>query len=150
MLLQFNAIALMLVVLIALGVVSNNSSVTIASTILLLMQQTVLKQYLPWVEKNGLSIGIVILTLGVLSPLVTGKVPLQGISYFFQWKMILAVIVGVIVAWLGGRGGSLMSGSPTLVTGLIVGTIIGVAFFGGIPVGPLIAAGLLSLVIGKG
>lgn len=150
MLLQFNPIALMLVVLIALGVLSQNSSVTIASAVLLLMQQTVLKQYLPWVEKNGLTIGIVILTIGVLSPLVTGKVPLQGIGYFFQWKMILAVIVGIIVAWLGGRGVSLMSASPTLVTGLIIGTIIGVAFFGGIPVGPLIAAGLLSLVIGKG
>jgi UPF0756 membrane protein NGO1674 len=36
-----------------------------------------------------------------------------------------------------------------LVTGLLIGTVIGVAFVGGIPVGPLIAAGLLSFFAGK-
>ncbi|MCO6560559.1 MAG: DUF441 family protein, partial [Gilliamella sp.] len=38
---------------------------------------------------------------------------------------------------------------PTIINGLIIGTLIGVAFFKGIPVGPLIAAGILSLLIGK-
>jgi len=33
--------------------------------------------------------------------------------------------------------------------GLLLGTIIGVAFLGGIPVGLLIAAGILSLIAGK-
>ena len=42
-----------------------------------------------------------------------------------------------------------MSEQPVLVTGLLLGTIIGVAFLGGIPVGPLIAAGILSLIAGK-
>ena len=63
--------------------------------------------------------------------------------------MFLSIAVGILVAWLGGRGVSLMSGSPTLVTGLLIGTILGVAFLGGVPVGPLIAAGILSLIIGK-
>lgn len=147
--LQFNSIALLLVVFIVLGLVGHNNSITIAATVLLLMQQTVLQRYLPWVEKNGLSLGIIILTIGVLSPLVTGKVPINSLSQFLNWKMFFAIIIGCLVAWLGGRGVSLMSLSPTLVSGLIIGTIIGVAFFGGIPVGPLIAAGVLSLIIGK-
>jgi uncharacterized membrane protein (DUF441 family) len=42
-----------------------------------------------------------------------------------------------------------MSGQPIIVTGLLIGTVIGVAFFKGVPVGPLIAAGLLSLLIGR-
>ena len=36
-----------------------------------------------------------------------------------------------------------------LVAGLLVGTVLGVALFRGVPVGPLIAAGLVSLFIGK-
>ena len=40
-----------------------------------------------------------------------------------------------------------MSAQPLLVTGLLLGTIIGVAVFRGVPVGPLIAAGILSLVL---
>lgn len=63
--------------------------------------------------------------------------------------MLLSIIAGVLVAWLGGRGISLMGNQPVLVTGLLIGTIIGVAFLKGVPVGPLIAAGILSLVIGK-
>ena len=66
-----------------------------------------------------------------------------------SWKMLAAVLVGVLVAWLAGRGVPLMSEQPVLVTGLLLGTIIGVAFLGGIPVGPLIAAGILSLIAGK-
>lgn len=147
--LQFNAVALLLVILILLGVLSNNSSITISATVLLLMQQTFLVNYMPWVEKYGLTIGIIILTIGVLSPIVSGKVALPTLSALFNWKMWLAVGVGILVAWLGGRGVSLMGGQPILLTGLLVGTIIGVAFLGGIPVGPLIAAGILSLFLGK-
>ena len=42
-----------------------------------------------------------------------------------------------------------MSEQPVLVTGLLIGTIIGVSFLGGIPVGPLIAAGILAILVGK-
>ena len=124
--LQFNMIALLLVVLILLGILSHNSSITISAAVLLIMQQTLLAKYIPYLEKYGLSIGIVILTIGVLSPLV-----------------------GVLVAWLAGKGVPLMGEQPVLVTGLVIGTIIGVSFLGGIPVGPLIAAGILALLIGK-
>ena len=46
--LQFNPIAIFLVVLIFLGVIGNNSSITISATVLLLMQQTFLAKYLPY------------------------------------------------------------------------------------------------------
>ncbi|NUA46865.1 hypothetical protein HAT94_00064 [Dickeya solani] len=67
-----------------------------------------------------------------------------------NWKSLLAVAIGVAVSWLGGRGVTLMSNQPSVVAGLLVGTVMGVALFRGVPVGPLIAAGLLSLLIGKG
>ncbi|HDR1061898.1 DUF441 domain-containing protein [Pasteurella multocida] len=147
--LQFNTVALLLVVLILLGVLSNNSSVTISAAILLLMQQTFLAKYIPFMEKHGITLGIIILTIGVLSPIVSGKIQLPHLAVFLNWKMWLAVVVGLLVAWLGGRGVRLMGAQPVLLTGLLVGTILGVAFVGGIPVGPLIAAGILSLFLGK-
>lgn len=147
--LQVNGIALFLVVLIALGVIGHNTSVTVAAAVLLLMQQTPLAKHIVWLDKYGLTVGIIILTIGVLSPLVSGKIHLPEIKELLHWKMMLAVAVGILVAWLGGRGAGLMLMSPTLVTGLLIGTIIGVAFLGGVPVGPLIAAGILSLVLSK-
>lgn len=147
--LQLNAVALLLVVLILLGLFSQNSAITLSAAVLLIMQQTVLAKYLPIADQYGLKIGIIILTIGVLSPLVSGRITLPEISQLIDIKMLLSIIAGVLVSWLGGRGISLMGNQPVLVTGLLIGTIIGVAFLKGVPVGPLIAAGILSLVIGK-
>lgn len=149
MTLQLNSVALLLVVLILLGLVSQNSAVTISAAVLLILQQTLLSKYIPFVDQYGLKIGIIILTIGVLSPLVSGRIALPEFAQLLNWKMLFSIVAGVLVAWLGGRGVSLMGSQPVLVTGLLIGTIIGVALFKGVPVGPLIAAGILSLVIGK-
>ncbi len=146
--LHFDTVAGLLIVLIALGVISHNNAITIAACVLLIMQQTALANYLPWVVKNGLNIGIIILTIGVLSPLVSGKIQLPELGDLLtNWKLIAAIVVGVFVAWLGGKGITLMTVQPALVTGLLIGTVIGVAFFKGVPVSPLIAAGILALVL---
>lgn len=75
--------------------------------------------------------------------------PSTLIHSFLNWKSLVAIAVGVIVSWLGGRGVTLMGSQPQLVAGLLVGTVLGVALFRGVPVGPLIAAGLVSLIVGK-
>lgn len=149
MTLQLNTIALLLVILLILGVLSNNSTITISAAVLLIMQQTFLSSHIPLLEKYGVKIGIIILTIGVLSPLVSGKIQLPDLPGFVSWKMALSIAVGMLVAWLAGKGVPLMGEQPILVTGLLIGTIIGVAFLGGIPVGPLIAAGILALFLGK-
>ena len=148
--LQFNMIALLLVFLIVLGLMSQNSAITISAAVLLIMQQTLLlSKYIPILEQYGIKIGIVILTIGVLAPLVSGKIQRPDLSSFLNWKMGVSILIGVFVAWLAGKGVPLMSEQPILVTGLLIGTIIGVSFLGGIPVGPLIAAGILAVLIGK-
>lgn len=146
---HINMVAMFLVALALLGVLSNNSTLTIAATILLLIQQTALSAYLPLIEKYGLQWGIILLTIGVLSPLVSGKAALPHFSDFLSIKMLAAIVIGLFVSWVAGRGVPIMTEQPLLMIGLMVGTIAGVAFLGGIPVGPLIAAGLLSFFIGK-
>ena len=149
MTLQFNMVALLLVFLIVLGLISQNSAITISAAVLLIMQQTLLAKYIPILEQYGVKIGIIILTIGVLAPLVSGNIQLPDLSSFLNWKMGVSILTGVFVAWLAGKGVPLMSEQPVLVTGLLIGTIIGVSFLGGIPVGPLIAAGILAVLIGK-
>lgn len=145
-----NAISLLLVLFIALGVIGNNPSITIASCLLLLVQHSPLVKYAPLLEQYGLKLGIIILSIGMLAPLITGKIKTEDLlTIFTHWQTIVAVVVGVFVAWLGGRGVNLMTSEPTVVTGLMIGTIIGIVCFRGVPVGPLIAAGILSVVLLK-
>ncbi|MDX7988083.1 DUF441 domain-containing protein [Xenorhabdus sp. 12] len=141
---------LILLVLAGLGIISHNMTVTLAMLFLLVVRITPLNQFFPWVEKYGLTIGVLVLTIGVMSPIASGKISVQEIlNSFLNWKSLLAIAVGVLVSWLGSRGVTLMSNQPSTVAGLLVGTILGVALFRGVPVGPLIAAGILSMVIGK-
>ncbi|AIQ41925.1 MULTISPECIES: DUF441 domain-containing protein [Paenibacillus] len=142
--------SLLLLGLAALGIISSNSPVTIAMVVLLLIRVLGLQQAFPWLEKYGLTVGIIILTIGVMTPLASGKISLQTIGQsFLHWKSLAAIGIGILVAYLGGRGAVLMGSQPTIVAGLLIGTVIGVAFFKGVPVGPLIAAGILSLLIGR-
>lgn len=51
MTLQFNMVALLLVFLIVLGLISQNSAITISAAVLLIMQQTLLSKYIPILEQ---------------------------------------------------------------------------------------------------
>lgn len=147
---QLDISSLILLGFAGLGIVSGNSTVTIAMVVLLLLRVTNMQSLFPWIEKYGLTVGIIILTIGVMAPIASGKMSMDTIAQsFMNWKSLLAIAVGILVAYLGGRGAQLMTQSPTVVAGLLVGTVLGVALFRGVPVGPLIAAGILSLLLGK-
>lgn len=136
--------------LAALGFVSHNTTVAVSILVLIIIRVTPLSVFFPWVEKQGLSIGIIILTISVMAPIASGALPASTLlNSFANWKSLVAIAVGVFVSWLGGRGVTLMGSQPHLVAGLLIGTVLGVALFRGVPVGPLIAAGLVSLLIGK-
>lgn len=146
---QLDLNLLVLLVLLACGIFSHNTAVTIAAAVLIVLKITPLNELLPYVQQHGLNIGIIILTIGVLAPIASGKIPGDSIlKSFLSWKSLLAIAIGLFVAWLGGCGVKLMSSQPDVVAGLLIGTVAGVAVLRGVPVGPLIAAGILSLLIG--
>lgn len=146
--LDFNL--LVLLVLLACGIFSQNSAVTIAAGVLIVFKLTPLSQLFPYLQQHGLNIGVIVLTIGVLTPIASGKLSGESImKSFLSYKSLLAIAIGLAVAWLGGRGVKLMSSQPDVVAGLLIGTVAGVAVLRGVPVGPLIAAGILSLLIGS-
>ena len=140
---------MVLIVLLACGICSQNTAVTIAAAVLIVFRITPLSEFFPLLQQHGLNLGIIILTIGVLTPIASGKLPGEAIlKSFLSWKSLLAIAIGVFVAWLGGRGVKLMTNQPDVVAGLLIGTVAGVAVLRGVPVGPLIAAGILTLFIG--
>lgn len=147
---QLDLNLIVLIVLLACGVLSQNTAITIAAAVLIVFRITPLSEFFPLLQQHGLNIGIIILTIGVLTPIASGTIAGNDIlKSFLSWKSLMAIAVGVFVAWLGGRGVQLMANQPNVVAGLLIGTVAGVAILRGVPVGPLIAAGILSLVIGS-
>lgn len=142
---------MVLIILLACGVFSHNSAITIAAAVLIIFRITPLSEYFPLLQQHGLNIGLIILTIGVLTPIASGKISGESIlKSFLTFKSLLAIAIGVFVAWLGARGVKLMTHQPDVVAGLLIGTVAGVALLRGVPVGPLIAAGILTLLIGTG
>ena len=142
------ASTLILICLAVLSYFVHNTAVTLSILILLVIKMTPLSQFFPYVEKQGITVGIIILTVAVMAPLASGSLPASSLlKSFANWQSIIAILVGIFVAWLGGRGVSFMSVQPSVIGGLLAGTVIGVAFFRGVPVGPLIAAGIVSLFV---
>jgi uncharacterized membrane protein (DUF441 family) len=137
---------IILIAIIALGIFSKNAAVWIAAGALIILRLLPGEQVLQWTNQYAVKVGIAILTAGVLAPIALGKINIVNLLDTVKSGVgILAIVIGIAVAYLGGRGTGLLAAHPQVVTGLLIGTILGVAFFRGVPVGPLIAAGVLAL-----
>jgi uncharacterized membrane protein (DUF441 family) len=138
-----------ILIILVLSVIGQNQSVSLAAAILLIIKLLGFDNWFPILENKGIGIGITILTLAILAPIAAGRINLRNMVDSLATPVgLLAVLTGIFAAWLGGRGVSFFQISPDVMTSLIIGTIVGVSFFQGIAVGPLIAAGMLSLVLG--
>ena len=138
---------IILLVLLALSYIGHNMSVFYAVGVILILKVFQLDALMQFVETNGLNYGIILLTIAILIPLATGKITVQMMIHSFTSPVgILALLAGVFAAVAGGSGVSLLKDSPDIVSSLIIGTMIGVFFFKGVAVGPLIAAGMTYMV----
>lgn len=139
---------LVLLIILALGLVFNNSLVAAGAGSLLVMKLIRLQSVLFILERRAMDMGLLFLLIAVLIPFSLNKVGVKDIWLTFQSVQgILAVIGGVVAAYLCGQGMVLLQLQPEVVVGLVVGTIIGVSLLKGIPVGPLAAAGVTAILI---
>lgn len=137
-----------LLIILTLSVIGNNHSVSIAALLLLLIKLLGFETWFPFIENHGISIGITVLTLAVLTPVAQGRISVNNMLEAFKSPTgLVAIAIGILVAWIAAQGVPFMKDTPEAVTALIVGTLIGVCFFQGLAVGPLIAGGMVSLVI---
>ncbi|BBB89879.1 MAG TPA: DUF441 domain-containing protein [Methylomusa anaerophila] len=137
-----------LLIILALSMIGNNHTVSVSALVLLLIPKLGLENCFQFIDKQGINIGIIILTIAVLSPVAQGRIAMNEVLDVFKAPVgLLAVVIGIFLAWVAGQGVVFMKESPETVTALVVGTIIGVCFFRGLPVGPLIAGGLVALVV---
>ena len=135
-----------------LSIIGHNMTVVYAAVLVIILklfgQITNSPMILEYMGGHGLQFGIIILTAAVLVPIADGTVTIQTMIDSFKTPIgIVAVTAGLLAAMSGGVGVPLMQSNPNVIPALIVGTMIGVFFFKGIAVGPLIAAGFTYFVM---
>ena len=60
---------------------------------------------------------------------------------------IISLIAGILVAIFGTLGVKLLDQTPEVTISIIIGVILSIVFLKGMPVGPLIGAGIAMVVI---
>ena len=137
-----------LIILLLLGLAARSNLVAAAATILLMIRFTRMTFLFPVLERRGVEIGLLFLTLAMLVPFAIGKVNLKEVGRsFVTLPGILALMGGAVATHLNGRGLQMLNEQSHLMIALIVGSIIGIVVWGGIPVGPLMAAGVTYLML---
>lgn len=141
----------MLLVILAVSVLGKADSVAIATCLLLLAKLIKLDDYIfPIVEKMGVSFGLIFLIAAILIPLANGKITAINIkSVFTSWIGIAALLLSLVTTYLSGLGLRYLTveGHGDIMPALIIGSVIAAAFLRGVPVGPFITSGILTLVV---
>lgn len=139
---------LLLVILIIIGLIGRSHIITTAACILLVIKLISLDRYLPTIERRGLELGLLFLTMGVLVPFASERISARDVlSVFTTWPGIIALIGGAAATYMNGKGLDLLKVDPQLIVGLVIGSIFGIIFLRGIPVGPLMAAGITAFLL---
>ncbi|ASS75154.1 hypothetical protein CIG75_09280 [Tumebacillus algifaecis] len=139
---------IILVVLIIIGIVGRASILATAASFLLILKLLSLQRFFPTLERRGLEIGLLFLMISVLVPLVNGKVSTKDLmSAFVSVAGICAIIGGILATYLNGQGLYMLKMDPQLTIGLVIGTVLGIVFLKGIPVGPLMAAAIAAILL---
>lgn len=138
---------IILVVFIVIGLIGRSPLIATAASLLLIIKLIHLERFFPSIERRGLEFGLLFLTIAVLVPFATEKVSTKDlVAIFTSIPGILALIGGALATYMNGKGLDLLQLEPGLIVGLVVGSIIGIVFFRGIPVGPLMAAGITAFL----
>lgn len=137
-----------LVSLILVGILGKSNILATAACILLVIKLTRLYSLFPILERRGLELGLLFLMISVLVPFATGKVqPKEILGSFLTLSGMLAIVGGALATYMNGQGLGLLKIDPEMMVGLVIGGIIGIVVFKGVPVGPLMAAGLTALFL---
>ncbi|MCL8209163.1 MAG: DUF441 domain-containing protein [Actinomycetia bacterium] len=137
-----------LVILLLLGLAARSPLVATAAALLLVIRLTRLDFLLPILARRGVELGLLFLTLAMLVPFARGTVHVRDIVRSLSTVTgLVALAGGALATLLNGRGLDMLARHSEMIIALIAGSIVGIVVWGGIPVGPLMAAGLAYLML---
>lgn len=137
-----------LLTIFLISLISRNRILAAAAGIVLILNLLRLEQYYPLLERRGIEAGLLFLSIAVLVPFAADQVsPNNLIKTAASPIGLFAVIGGLIGSYLNAQGIDLIQLKPEIVPGILIGIIISIAFFGGVSVGPVMAAGITAVLL---
>jgi uncharacterized membrane protein (DUF441 family) len=132
-----------------IGLIAKNTSLIFSVIVLLGLKIVGFDaKVFSFIQSKGINWGVTVITIAVLAPIASGDIGFKDLSGAFKSPFAwIALISGIIVALLAKGGVTLLAKDPHITTALVLGTILAVAVFKGVAVGPLIGAGIAFLAM---
>ncbi|MFK4997490.1 DUF441 domain-containing protein [Bacillus sp. N9] len=146
---MFNQPMLFMLLLLGIGFVAKNESLMVAVGVLLLLKLIgVDEKVFTMIQMKGINWGVTVITIAVLAPIASGYIGFKelgsAVKSPYAW---IALGAGMAVAIIAKYGVTLLAADPHITTALVIGTILAVAVFKGVAVGPLIGAGIAYMAM---
>lgn len=140
---------ILLLGIISLSLIGKNKSMVIGGIIVLILSFINNENLNRYLKDNLLHIGLVFLMVWLLLPIIenSNKMSTFNPKVFININGIISFLCGLFVVTVAGKGLSYLNENTSAIGGIILGSIIGVTFLGGIPVGMLTASGIAYLII---
>ena len=99
------------------------------------------------IQQYSFPIGIFFLMLFLLVPITSGKITSENVIKLITSPIGLgSILAGFTVSYIGGKGVGVLPMNPTILLGVLIGTLIAVIFTKGLPAGLIIAAGIIAII----
>jgi len=139
---------ILMLAIFAMGIFARNRLLTAAAACLALFSAVRFGREAQMLQPMFLNLGILFLLFALMLPLISGDVGFKEVvATVFSREGLIAIGIGVWATILGRLGVGLLQVRPEIILGITFGSIAGTAFCRGIPVGPLVAAGLVASLL---
>ncbi|OFH99477.1 hypothetical protein CLOACE_22290 [Clostridium acetireducens DSM 10703] len=139
---------IILITLILACIFTKNKPMVLASIIVLIFSFINNDNIIKFSRKYFLETGLCFLMIWMLIPLIDkNKESILDVKNYLNLNGFVSIACGIFVAIIASKGLNFLTGNVSVLGGVILGSIIGVAFLGGIPVGPMIASGISFEII---
>lgn len=144
---MINKIVIMFLVVIS--ILGKNKSMAYAGLIVLILSFIGNHKAIQFARNNFLDIGLVFLMVWMLAPLIDtkDKIDILNMKNSFNVNAIVSFLSGLFVVIIAAKGTNYLNGNAPALVGIILGSIVGVTFFGGVPVGMLTGSGVAYLIM---
>lgn len=139
---------IILIVLVILSFITKNKNLGLAAILVFIVSLSNNQKAVGFIEKYFMDLGMLFLMIWMLIPLIRMEnLGAGALKNLLSLNGAVSFITGIVVVLLAAKGVAFTKGNADVLTGVVLGSVVGVSLLGGVPVGPLIASGIAYEIV---
>ncbi len=130
------------------GFLARSRVIIVAVLLMLLLAELGLNNYEKFLINHGIEVGLIFLMMALFAILLENPPNLKEfLNLILSEKGMVAFMAGLLATKFNQFGLELLKEYPIIIIAIMIGSLSGIIFFAGIPVGPLMAGALAAIFL---